>query len=160
MGKKMKISNKTAYNELYLNNAQKTIAHSFDYAVKKMNYTLKEYAELFANFEYIHLIEEGHPRYVAGMSGIELAKAVCNISNKRFGILPYCPGVEFWTGWIIAYYQWLRNLSYKKIFDKFPVERFVNAYPTFHECNKKRMFEYMDRVIFGEDKVKAYYGEI
>ena len=148
----MEISNKNAYSELYVNDAQKTIAHSFDYAVNKMNFTLKDYAELFANFEDIHLIEKGDPHYIAGVSGIELAKAVCKISNKSFGILPYCPGVEFWTGWIIAYYQWLRNLSYKFILDRFSVERFEMAYPTFHESNKKRMFEYMDKVIFVEEK--------
>lgn len=148
----MEISNKTAYSELYVNDAQKTIAHSFDYAVNKMNYTLKEYADLFANFEYIHLIEKGDPHYIAGMSGIELAKIVCNKRNNKYGILPYYPGVEFWTGWILAYYQWLRNLSFKAIFEKFSIERFERAYPTFHESNKKRMFEYMDKVIFGDVK--------
>ena len=30
----------TAYNALYINDARKTIAHSFDYAVKKMSVPL------------------------------------------------------------------------------------------------------------------------
>ncbi len=146
----MEHANKTAYSELYVNDAQRTIAHSFDYAVNKMGYTLKEYAELFANFKYIHLIESGDPHYTAGMSGIELAKTVCNKTDNKYGVLPYYPGQEYWTGWILSYYQWLKNMPYKTILAKFPVENFVRAYPTLHECNKKRMFEYMDKIVFGE----------
>lgn len=136
-----------AYSDLYIEDARKTIAHSFDYAVKKLNYSLEEYAELFANFEYIDLIETGNPHYVAGMSGIELAKEICGKTGERYGRIPYNPGLEYWTGWILSYYQWSRNIAYKTILSKFPIERFRMAYPTFHEENERRMFEYMDDVI-------------
>ena len=143
-------TDKPAYSELYVLDAQKTIAHSFDYAVNKMDLTLEEYARKFAFFKYINLIETGNPHYLAGMSGIELAKEICNKQGVRYGRLPYNPGLEFWTGWILSYYQWSRNISYKSIFEKFSVEQFVHAFPTFHEQNKNRMFEYMDEVIFGD----------
>lgn len=142
----------TAYNELYVNDAQKTIAHSFDYAVNKMGYTLEEYAKCFANFKYIELIETGDPHYTCGVSGIELAKIICDKTEIKYGRLPYNPGLEYWTGWIAAYYQWLKNITFKTIFSKFTIEDFIKAYPTFHECNKKRMFEHMDKVIYGDSK--------
>lgn len=148
----MEISNKTAYSELYVNDAQKTIAHSFDYAVNKIKISLEDYAKRFAYFKYIKLIETGDPHYIAGMSGIELAKEICNKEGVKYGRLPYKPGLEFWIGWILSYYQWSRNMSYKNILEKFPIERFIMAFPTFHEQNKKRMLEYMDEVIYGENK--------
>jgi hypothetical protein len=40
-----------------------------------------------------------------------------------------------------------KTLTTKKILSKFPIEKFKKAYPTFHECNKNRMIEYMDEVI-------------
>lgn len=142
----------TAYDELYVNDAQKTVAHSFDYAVNKMNYSLSEYLDQFLSFKYIHLLEKGNPHYVAGMSGIELAKEICNKEGIKYGRLPYEPGLEFWVGWILSYYQWLRNISYKEIIEKFSLERFCKAYPTFHECNKNRMVEYLDEVIFSSNE--------
>ena len=47
----MKLLNaEPAYSELYLKDAQKTIAHSFDYAVNKMNVPLEEYLKAFLSF--------------------------------------------------------------------------------------------------------------
>lgn len=138
---------KKAYSELYVDDAQRTVAHAFDYAVNKMKYSLEEFTEMFVSFEYVHLLETGNPRYVAGMSGIELAAEICGRSGKKMERLPYNPGLEYWTGYIASYYQWDRNITYKELFEKFGIERFRAAYPTFHECNKKRMFEYMDEII-------------
>ncbi len=146
----MKLSNdEPAYSELYLKDAQKTIAHSFDYAVNKMNVPLEEYVKNFLAFKYLHLLEKGDPHYTSGISGIELAKEICKKQNIKYGRLQYNPGMEYWIGWIISYYQWLRNLKYSEIIEKFPLQNFIKAYPTFHEENKKRMIEYMDNVIIG-----------
>lgn len=146
----------TAYSELYISDAQKTIAHSFDYAVNKMNLSLKEYAEKFLAFKYLNLLESGDPHYVAGISGIELAKEICGKENTDFGHLSYEPKVEYWTGWILSYYQWAKNTKYKTILSKFPIEKFEKAYPTFHECNKNRMIEYMDEVIRGKSYERSH----
>ncbi len=140
---------KTAYDQLYVQDAQRTVAHSFDYATKRMGFSLKEYADRFLAFENLRLLEKGDPHYAAGMSGIELAKEICGLREKSFGHLEYNPGEEYWTGWILSYYQWLRDMKYSDILRKFPVEKFVRAYPTFHECNRNRMIEYMDEVILG-----------
>ena len=141
--------NENAYNELYLSDAQKTVAHSFDYAVNKMNISLEEYLKAFLSFKYLHLLENGDQHYTSGISGIELAKEICNKQNIKYGNLPYKPRMEYWIGWILSYYQWLRNLKYSEIIEKFPLQNFIKAYPTFHEENKKRMIEYMDNVIIG-----------
>jgi hypothetical protein len=143
-----------AYSELYINDAQITVAHSFDYAVRALKMSLSEYVEKFLHFEYLHLLEIGNPHYVGGVSGCELALEVCGIQSD----IPspsYNPGKEYWIGWIAAYYQWYRNVSYKAIFEKFSLERFESAYLTFHEENKMRMVEYMDEVILGE---KSNFG--
>jgi hypothetical protein len=50
----------------------------------------------------------------------------------------------------VAYYQWSRNVTYKTIFSKFSLERFIIAYPTFHEQDEEKMYQYMDEIIFGE----------
>lgn len=141
-----------AYNDVYLNDARKNIAHSFDYAVKKIGIPLDVYFNKFLSFKYIHLLEIGTPKYVTGMSGAELAIMICNKEDEDLGVLEYYePGVEYWIGWIISYYQWLRNIPYSEIACKFPFERFYGSYATYHECDDLRMIDYIDRVIFGKE---------
>lgn len=138
---------KRAYDKLFVEYAQDTIAHAFNYAVNKMGYSLEEFTELFLSYKYIHLLEDGNPSLVAGKSGVELALDICGFEDEDFGDLEYRPGLEFWIGWTVSYYQWYRNISYKEIFEKFPLEKLRRAYPTFHECYEEKMYEYMNSVI-------------
>ena len=62
-----------AYCKLYVEDAQDVIPESFSFATYYLKLSLEEYVEKFLAFEYIHLIEEGNPHYLSGMSGIELA---------------------------------------------------------------------------------------
>ena len=63
--------------------------------------------------------EKGNPRYVAGMSGTELADEVmrrvtghgCTIESE-----PYYDRTEaYWTGFTLAWYQWYDNCSFREL---------------------------------------------
>lgn len=142
-----KLDRQHAYSELYIDDAREEIAFSFDYAVKGLHLALNEYLQKFLAFEYIHLLENGNPHYLGGMSGCELAMEICGRQGEAYHDVPYQSEVEYWIGWIACLYQWLRNVPYSEIFSKFTLDRFVGSYPTFHECNETRMIEYMDNVI-------------
>jgi len=146
----MKKKNEPAYSELYISAGRRTIAHSFNYAVNRMKIPLEEYIQKFLAFKYLPLMEKGDPHYLVGVSGTELALEVCNTTTDDEEFLEYKPNLEFWVGWILSYYQWSRNISYREIIEKFPVERFVQSFRTFHECSEDKMLEYMDSVIFGD----------
>ena len=141
-----------AYSKLYVEDAQDVIPESFSFATYYLKLSLEEYVEKFLAFEYIHLLETGNPHYLSGMSGIELAEEITNtyLERRHYDYIPY--GRDYWIGWIVAYYQWSRNVTYKTIFSKFSLERFIMAYPTFHEQDEYKMYEYMDEIIFGENK--------
>ena len=62
-----------AYSDLYLNDARRTLARSFDAAVYIFGYKLPEYYELFINSVFSDKFEKGDPYVVSGMSGTELA---------------------------------------------------------------------------------------
>lgn len=140
---------KRAYSELYIYDVQEIVGASFDYAVKGLQIPLNEYMKRFLSFKHINLLEDGNPHYCAGMSGCELAIEICNCYDKPIYRIPYCPEVEYWIGWIISYYQWYRHTTYNEILEKFPFERLYGSFPTYHQMNEKRMFEYMDAVIYG-----------
>lgn len=53
----------------------------------------------------------GNPRYLAGLSGAELADLVVQssgspISESNDG--SFSVGPEYWAGWALAFYQWGR----------------------------------------------------
>ena len=64
---------------------------------------------------------KGNPRYLVGMSGAELADEVVEASGGT--ILKendgtFTVGPEYWTGWVLAYYQWLSCRSFSFIHRK------------------------------------------
>lgn len=137
------------YSELYVEDAMTTVAFSFDYAVRALNLTLEEYLDKFLNFQYIHLLETGNPHYVAGMSGCELALEICGLDDGPKSP-PYEPWIEYWIGMNLAKYQWLRNIPYKEIIEKFSLERFKYAFPSMHQEHPNRIIEYMDEILLGK----------
>lgn len=133
-----------AYSELYIHDSQKNIACAFEYGVLGLNYTLEEFVQKWIGFPKIELIETGNPMYIAGMSGIELARLVTSRQNEDVKKLAYNPTENYWTGWIASYYQWLRNTTYKNIFTKMTANDFLCVYPTMHEADINRIIELLD----------------
>ena len=65
-----------AYSESYLSNAKDRLSSFFDYAINDCKLTADWISALFINTGYAQQFERGNPAYVAGMSGVELARAV------------------------------------------------------------------------------------
>lgn len=83
------------------------------------------------------MFETGYPKYVAGCNGAELV----NFVMEDLGLPEYtCPqefyadkSPEYWAGWVLAYFQWKKRLSFHSILQKVPVEKILGLYPTGHE---------------------------
>ena len=71
-----------AYSESYLNNAKDRLSSFFDYAINNCKLKPDWITALFINTGYAEQFERGNPAYVAGMSGVELARAVI---TKAYG---------------------------------------------------------------------------
>ena len=92
-----------AYSESYLNNAKDRLSSFFDYAINDCKLKPDWITALFINTGYAEQFERGNPAYVAGMSGVELARAVI---TKAYGPkeLPAPTNAEdcspeYWAGW-------------------------------------------------------------
>ena len=71
-----------AYSESYLNNAKDRLSSFFDYAINDCKLKPDWITALFINTGYAEQFERGNTAYVAGMSGVELARAVI---TKAYG---------------------------------------------------------------------------
>lgn len=130
---------KHAYSDLYLSDAQRTLAGSFEHAVFTYGYDLPVYYSYFLNTEYSSKFEKGDPFVISGMSGVELAGYVIEIvENREIDIDPvyrFYKGAEYWAGWALAYYQWYSGCTFKALNMEVPIETVLRMYSKYHEMD-------------------------
>lgn len=140
-----------AYNELYLDDAMQNLGDMIDYAVHDCGYGADDFFRLFLVSGIAASFEKGNPKYVAGMSGVELARAVLRAVNAatEFPEPTYSRDCsrEYWAGWILAYYQWRKRKRFEDIVeDGLPLSRICDMY-ILHEADESKFVEQADIII-------------
>jgi DNA-binding transcriptional regulator YiaG len=95
--------------------------------------------------------EQGNPKYVAGMSGFELAEAVLTETNvpyeKREPSYLAFKGQEYWAGWILAYYQWETGKRFADMVkDGLTLSTVLSMY-ILHEADESKFVEAANEII-------------
>lgn len=138
-----------AYSESYLSNAKDRLSSFFDYAINDCGLKPDWITALFITTGYAEQFERGNPAYVAGMSGVELARAVI-LSAYGTKELPaptyaeYC-SPEYWAGWTLAEYQWYTGRRFKDIFNRIPLTKVIGMYPVYHEMDITNFIDAMEK---------------
>ncbi len=138
-----------AYNQMYLNDAMQNLADAFDVAVRGYNFSLNFYMDLFINSGVANQFEVGNPKYISGKSGIELVEDVIGRtygkeSIKHFEPIYKEPSIEYWTGWVTAYYQWISGKSFRDIQKIITVEEISKKYDPYHEMDEGKLVDFID----------------
>jgi DNA-binding XRE family transcriptional regulator len=129
-----------AYPETYLDDAMNNLGDAFDYVVRDCDYELADFFTFFLTSGVADAFGRGAPKYIAGLSGPELAKEVL---LKTKGSRPQVASSEnidkspeYWAGWILAYYQWYTGRSFAELADLgVTTDYLLNLYPTLHEAD-------------------------
>lgn len=133
-----------AYNKTYLDDAMHNLGIMLDYG------TLAEgdLSRFFDRFIVSGIAEQfgrGNPKYIVGMSGMELAKRVFRRTGSVPGHVPYIPDGRssyYWAGWSLAYLQWHTGMSFEKILESgMNVGRLLSMYSTYHEADVTKFLE-------------------
>ena len=128
-----------AFSELYIENAQRVFAQMTHYVIYDLKMEYDPFFRLFVQSGVAAQFEKGNPRYVAGMSGTELADEVirrvtghgCTIESA-----PYYDRTEaYWTGFTLAWYQWYDNCTFRELFAEVPCSSIAGMYPKYHEMD-------------------------
>ena len=134
-----------AYSESYLNDAKDRLSQFIDYLINDCNMKADWVSAIFLSSGYAEQFERGNPAILAGMSGIELAKAVINktYQNKELPEPGYSEGLtpEYWAGWSLAEYQWYSKKRFKDIFSHIKLSDIILMYPLYHEMDISRFVE-------------------
>ena len=140
-----------AYKKTYLKDAMRNLAVMLDCGVNKYGYPLDVFYDIFLSSEVSRQFAQGNPRYLAGLSGAELADMVVlssgnPISEKNDG--SYYVGPEYWAGWVLAFYQWHSDRSFAYLHNKgLGIREIVSMYHPMHEADLMKFVEVANGII-------------
>lgn len=137
-----------AYSESYLSDAKDRLSQFFDYLINDCGMKADWVASIFLSSGYAEQFERGNPAILAGMSGIELARAVVEATYKKKKLPKprYSEGLspEYWAGWALAEYQWHSGKRFKDIFEHVKLSEIIPMYSVYHEMDISKFIETMD----------------
>ena len=140
-----------AYGETYLDDAMDNLGYMPDYAVNDCGYDIEEFFWHFIVSGVADSFGKGNPKYVAGLSGPELASEVIyRTYNSRPNVAPaenIDKSPEYWAGWALAYYQWHSARRFLDIQKGLGIKRILSLYPTLHEADISKFVSVADRIM-------------
>lgn len=108
-----------AYDKLYLEDAMRNLGGMFDFAVNGAAIPIERFHAMFLASEEAVQFGKGNPKYIAGLSGIELAeRIIVQAQDSSFlfdSELYVSPSPEYWAGWSLAYLQWYTARSFAQL---------------------------------------------
>ena len=129
-----------AYDRLYLDDVMTNLGVMMDYGVNSLGFRPCEILSKFISSGVAAQIEKGHPRYLSGFSGIELACLATGLSGSESGLV--YPGPEYWAGWAIAYLQWESGYSFSTLeMYGFGIEDVISMYNPYHEADISKFYD-------------------
>ena len=142
---------KPAYKEMYLDDAMENMGEMLDYAVNVCHMDIEEFWGLFLASGLADEFGKGSPKVISGISGTEMVYQVLDragLGEQEFPIqVEYARSREYWSGWILAYYQWLSGKSFKDIYAGMDMREIQRLYPTLHEAAEEKFVEVANRII-------------
>ena len=131
-----------AYDKLYLSKAQNNLASMLDFAVYDLKEDLGSFYKKFLLSKISTRFEQGESTIIAGKSGVELALEVVEDFSKAKNYRPVANrSPEFWVGWVLAYFQWYSNFSFKQIESLVPITEILTMYNPYHEMDISQICE-------------------
>lgn len=139
-----------AYSELYLSDSMNNLGDMIEYAVSDLGFEPDEFFGYFITSGIAKQFGNGNPKYIAGMSGVELAEAVLNSVGVNFeskNTIHIDKGVEYWSGWIFAYYQWYTGRRFKDLVNDGLTLSTVFSMYILHEAPEEKFITEANKVI-------------
>ncbi len=135
-----------AYDSLYVEDAMHCLGDMMEYAESMLGLDPVFFYRMFLSHPIAMAFEKGHPKYISGMSGYEIARMLITevsdleLPDEQF--FPPDPGESFWAGWSLAYFQWKTGLPFRYIeAHGFSMETVLGLYHPLHEADLSKFVE-------------------
>jgi len=131
-----------AYDIAYLDDAMASLGAMMDYAVNTCG---EEFTLFYARFLASGIADafsRANPKYLGGMSGIELASLVASRTGNALpkeDDLVDIGSPEYWTGWTLAYLSWYLNMDFRTMQSRgLTAQSLLDRYPVLHEADPSK----------------------
>lgn len=138
-----------AYAEIYLDDAMCNLGDMFAYAVNDCGLDANAFFSHFIISGVAEAFGKGNPKYVAGLSGPELASEVIRRTTGQRLHFPASESIDkseaYWAGWVLAFYQWHSTLRFSYLQNLgLTMSSILSLYPTFHEADISKFVSFAD----------------
>jgi len=137
-----------AYSEKYINHAQNVMGEMLDFAVNSQNVNSDKFFRKFISTGAAKKFGNGDLKYIAKMSGYEIAKEVLHLNIAKEDCVKneeqWFKSPEYWAGWAICYYQWYKGIEFFKIQNAVAISEIINMYSEFHNVDIEYFVEAVD----------------
>ena len=137
-------------DEIYMPKAQTALAQMLRYAVEDLHIELNEFWDMFLISGVADLFGKGDFRFLVGMSGIEGAREVVWRLTGEWPQEEPTFRLEkdpiYWTGWILAWYQWYSGQSFRRISGFLTAEQVRDMYSPSHEMDPLQFADAADAI--------------
>lgn len=133
-----------AYNEMYLEDAMRNLGVAFDFAYNTYNIGMDDFYTMFVDSKIAEKFGRGNPKYITGMSGIELVLEILKNYNKynyKKDYVQYDYSCEYWCGYFLAYFQWFHGIGFKQLAYYLKMEDLKKLYSILHETSELKALE-------------------
>ena len=125
-----------------------------DFAVNSCGEDIGLFYSRFLSSGIARQMERGNPRYLCGLSGIEMALSVAartgsplRMDDPRIDM----GSPEYWTGWTLAYLQWYLCMDFKSLQTAgVSVDSLMERYGTLHEADLSKS------VAFAKSRIETH----
>ncbi len=140
-----------AYDEDYIDDAMNNLGDMFDYAVNDLGFDPDKFMSYFIVSGVARSFERGNPKYIAGLSGPELAMEVhYRTFTTRIDVRPsenFDKSPEYWAGWILAYYQWYTSRRFSDLVKNgLSMTKILSLYDALHEADVSKFVSIADKI--------------
>ncbi len=140
-----------AYDRAYLLRARQSLGRMLDFACHGLGYSAGGFWDLFLGSGVAAAFGDGDVRFIAGMSGYELAYEILDRCGEKYrrAVDPSPPdgkSPEYWAAWSVAHYQWFRGLDFSRISSFASIDDVVAMYHPYHEMDISQFCDEMDRL--------------
>lgn len=146
-----------AYDEIYVAKAQASLGQMLRYAVEDMDLGLNEFWDMFLVSGIADLFGNGDFRFIVGMSGVEVAYEVIWGLTGELPVEKPSFHMEksptYWTGWILAWYQWYTGQSFRRISEYLMPENVRNLYSPYHEMDPLQFVSAAEQLRRGKESM-------
>ena len=128
-------------DDRYFTDAQENLAALFEIGVNACKVDGQKIADAFVASGLAHEFERMNPVFVSGKSGVELLNYLAPYAGLETPVPEpelVFPGMDYWVGWALAYFQFETGCPYRRVFEVVPYQELQGMYYPLHEAHESK----------------------